>query len=143
VPHSALADSAAEIARKLQNPLANIKALMTDNAIGFDTGTNGDTSFGFQLQPVYAIDMPDRGFTLIPRASIPILGLESGTDTRLTGQPGSGTGSTWGLGDSVVQAFYAPYTESKWKWGLGHRFRFRLPPIVRWKGPVGGLALRG
>ena len=72
--------SAAEMARKLQNPLANIKALMTDNAIGFDTGIDGGTSFGFQIQPVYAIDLPDRGFTIIPRAVIPIMGLEPGTD---------------------------------------------------------------
>ena len=115
----AFADSAAEMARKLQNPLANIRALMTDNAIGFDSGTTEDTSFVFQLQPVYAIDMPDKGFTFIPRAVIPILGLEPGTDIPPVGQPTPGTGSTWGLGDSVVQTFFAPHTESKWKWGAG------------------------
>ena len=62
-PASAFADAAAEMQRKLQNPLANIAAIMTDNVIGFDSGSTGDTSFGFQIQPVYAIDMPDLGFT--------------------------------------------------------------------------------
>lgn len=32
-------DDAAEMARKLQDPLANIKALMTDNDINFNTGS--------------------------------------------------------------------------------------------------------
>ena len=51
---SAYADGAAEMARKLQNPLANIKAVMTDNTIGFDGGPNEDTTYSFQLQPVYS-----------------------------------------------------------------------------------------
>ena len=72
--------SAEEMARKLQNPLANIKAIMTDNAIGFDTGDDEGTSYGFQIQPVYAIDFPEQGFTFIPRGVIPILGLEPGTN---------------------------------------------------------------
>ena len=80
---------AAEMAIKLQNPLATIKAIMTDNAIGFNSGDDkDDTSFGFQLQPVYAIDLPDKGFTFLPRAVIPIMGLEPGTRTRWTGEDG-------------------------------------------------------
>jgi len=71
---------AAEMARKLQKPLGNIKAIMTNNAIGFNTGDDNGTSYGFQIQPVYAIDFPDWGFTFLPRAIIPILGLEPGTD---------------------------------------------------------------
>lgn len=37
-PIAAFADDAAGMAKKLQNPLANIKAIMTDNAIGFEAG---------------------------------------------------------------------------------------------------------
>ena len=142
-PGPVFADSAAEMARKLQNPLANIKALMTDNAIGFDTGTTDDTSFAFQLQPVYAVDMPDRGFTLIPRANIPILGLEPGTDTPRTGQPTAGTGSTWGLGDSVVQAFFAPYTESTLKWGIGPQISIPTATDGALEGPGWGAGVAG
>lgn len=75
---------AAEMARKLQDPLANIKAIMTDNTIGFNTGDDEGTSYGFQIQPVYAIDLPDKGFTFLPRVVIPITGLEPGTKTRIT-----------------------------------------------------------
>ena len=37
VSMSASADAAAEMQKKLQNPLGNIKAIMTDNVVGFDT----------------------------------------------------------------------------------------------------------
>jgi hypothetical protein len=83
------ADAAAEMAKKLQPPLANIKAVMTDNSIAFDTGDDDGTSYGFQVQPVYAIDFPERGVTIVPGAVIPILGLEPGTKTRITGEDGN------------------------------------------------------
>lgn len=109
------------MARKLQNPLANIKAIMTDNAIGFDTGDDDGTSYGFQLQPIYAIDLTDRGFTFLPRGVVPILGLEPGTRVPLVGEDGnptpSGSSRVWGLGDTMLRFFFAPHTKNKWKWG--------------------------
>ena len=77
-PGQAVADDAAEMAKKLQDPLANIKALMTDNDINFKSGTDEDPSFGIQLQPVIAVPFDDRGFNLINRAVIPLLGLAEG-----------------------------------------------------------------
>ena len=119
----AIADDSAEMARKLQNPLASIKAVMTDNTIGFNTGTDEGTSYGFQIQPVYAIDFEDKGFTFIPRAVIPVMGLEPGTKTRFTGEDGlpvsSDSDSVWGLGDSMLQFFFAPHSKAEWKWGVG------------------------
>ncbi len=45
-----------EAARKASDPLGNVKAVMTDNTIAFQAGEDeDDTSFGFQIQPVYAI----------------------------------------------------------------------------------------
>ena len=73
-PLKAVAEDAAEMARKMQNPLASIKAIMTDNTIGFDTGSDDGTSYGFQIQPVYAIDLEEGGFTFIPRAVLPVSG---------------------------------------------------------------------
>ena len=143
-PIAALADSAAEMQKKLQNPLANIKALMTDNAIGFDTGNTEDTSFGFSIQPVYAIDMPDKGFTLIPRGVFPIMGLEPGTDTRFVGQPNpQETESVWGLGDSIVQLFVAPHTEAAWKWGVGPQVSLPTATKNQLEGPQWGAGIAG
>lgn len=136
-------DAAAEMARKLQNPLANIKALMTDNSIGFDTGTTDGTSFGFQFQPVYAIDMPDRGFTLIPRAVIPLLGLEPGTKIPPIGAPTQSDSRAWGLGDSIIQTFFAPYVDSAWKWGVGPQVSIPTATDSALEGPGWGLGVAG
>ena len=47
------APSAEELARKAQDPLADVRAVMTDNTIAFGT-SDDDTSYGFQIQPVSA-----------------------------------------------------------------------------------------
>ena len=147
LPAATQADAAADMARKLQNPLANIKAIMTDNSIGFDTGEDGGTSYTFQLQPVYAIDLPEKGFTFIPRGVIPVVGLEPGSRTPRTGVDGdpipNGGGRTWGLGDSVAQFFFAPYTDSAWKWGIGPQFSFPTRTDSTLKGPGWGAGLAG
>ena len=141
-PAQVLADNAAEMAKKLQNPLANIKAIMTDNSIAFNTGDDEGTSYGFQLQPVYAIDFPNQGFTFIPRAVLPIMGLEPGTKTRFTGVDGAPSGfendSVWGLGDSMVQLFFAPHTQNNWKWGAGPQFSLNTHTDDALRGPEWG-----
>ena len=138
------ADSAADMARKLQNPLANIRAVMTDNAIGFDTGNTNDTSYGFQIQPVYAMDQPDKGFTFLPRAVIPIMGLEPGTDAPPVGQPNPNANkNVWGLGDSIIQTFFAPYTDSSWKWGIGPQVSIPTATDKQLQGPGWGAGIVG
>ena len=144
---TAHADASAEMAKKLQNPLANIKAVMTDNSIGSDTGDDDGTSYGFQLQPVYAIDLPDKGFTFIPRAVLPIMGLEPGTKTRVTGEDGepipSGGSRVWGLGDSMLQFFFAPHVNTEWKWGVGPQLSLATHTDSDLRGPDWGAGLAG
>lgn len=131
-------DSAAEMARKLQNPLANIAAIMTDNDILFKTGDD-DTSYSFQLQPVYAFDFPDKGFTILPRAVIPIIGAAMESYLPALGEEESSGGSTaWGLGDIVTQFFFAPNTESEWKWGIGPQLSWRTRTDTKVGGPGWG-----
>ena len=142
---AAAQDAAAEMSKKLQNPLANIKAIMTDNTIGFNTGTTNDTSYNFQIQPVYAIDFEKQGFTFIPRGVIPIIGIEPGTDLPIleTSGPPFGTGSTWGLGDSIFQGFFAPHIDSAVKWGLGPQISLPTATNSRLEGPGWGAGLSG
>ena len=143
-PVSALGDAAAEMQKKLQNPLGNIKAIMTDNVVGFDTGTTDDTSFGFSLQGVYAMDQPDKGFTFLPRAVVPILGLEPGTDIPPVGQPNPNDAkSVWGLGDTIIQGFFAPHTEAKWKWGAGPQISIPTATKDQLEGPQWGVGVAG
>ena len=79
-----------ELARKAQDPLADVRAIMTDNTIGFGTADD-DTAYGFQIQPVYSIPT-DRGYNLIARAVIPIVGAPVGASLpRLGGGSRSAT----------------------------------------------------
>ena len=88
---------------------------MTDNDINFNTGEDEDeTSYGFQLQPVYAVPFQDLGFNLVNRAVIPILGMAEGGQKPILGDEPSGS-DTWGLNDSLLQFFFSPRTDDPWK----------------------------
>jgi len=107
----------AEMARKLQDPLANIKMVMFDNGVDFQTG-NDDISYSFSVQPVYAIPMET--YNLILRGVIPIVGLSPGAQKPIIGEPlPPGRSDTWGISDSQLQMFFSPKSDSDWKWGVG------------------------
>lgn len=135
----------AEMARKLQNPLANIQAVFTDNTIGFNTGVNEETSFGFAFQPVYTQDLPEYGMTFLSRAILPIMGLEPGTKTRLTGEDGEpiffGDDPLWGLGDSIFQFFLAPHSKTSWNWEIGPQISLATHTDEALRGPSWGAGI--
>lgn len=142
--------SPAEIAaRKASDPLGNVKAVMTDNTIGFEAGENeDDTSFGFQIQPVYAIPN-GTGWNMIARAVVPIVGLEPGVVAPPIGsQPRPDVGSTWGLSDSALQYFFSPKSEGAWKWGVGPQVTLKTRTSDRlagagWGGGIAGVVFGG
>ena len=114
---NAHAQDAAEMAKKLQDPLANIKMLMFDNGVDFKTG-NEDTSYSFSVQPVYAI--PQESYNLVLRGVFPIVGLAPEAQKPIVSEPlPEGSSDTWGLGDSQIQTFFSPKSDGDWKWGLG------------------------
>jgi len=128
------------MARKLQDPLANIKALMTESDINWNTGSNEDTiSYGLQLQPAYAVPFEKQGFNLINRAVIPILGIADGGQMPILGEPTPAGGSrTWGLSDSLLQFFFSPQTEDPWKWGVGPMVSLKTRTNNKLAGPGWG-----
>jgi hypothetical protein len=67
-------NEAAELAKKMQDPLGYISAIMSDNDLMFKTG-NDDFSFSSSIQPVKAWSFEDAGFNFIVRGIVPILGL--------------------------------------------------------------------
>lgn len=138
------AAGAAEMARKLQDPLANIAAVMTDNDILFKTGEEEEISVVFQIQPVYAIDFPDAGFSFIPRAVIPIVGAASLADLPPIGEPAPPSESTaWGLGDIATQFFFAPKVEGAWKFGVGPQLTWKTRTNSAVGGPGWGAGIAG
>jgi len=132
----ARSQSAEEMAKKLQDPLASIAALMTDNTVNFGTGDDERTGYNFQLQPVYSI--PFEKFNFIPRAVIPIVGAPGGADFPNLPPGASGDNTQWGLSDMTVQTFFNPKSEGGLKWGVGPQVSLKTRTSERVAGPGWG-----
>jgi hypothetical protein len=89
--HAEDCDAQCQAARKAQDPLAPITALLTDNAIGFGP-TEDNTNYNFQLQPVHTFEGADAN--VIVRGIVPIVGAPNGVSygwrTRVGRWPGLG-----------------------------------------------------
>jgi hypothetical protein len=135
--------SAEELARKAQDPLADTKAIMTDNTIGFGTA-HDETAYGFQVQPVYSLPTGDRPYNLILRSVIPIIGAPVGAAVpRLSDQPIPANGTEWGLSDIFMQTFWSPKTDGGIKWGIGPQVSLRTRTSERVAGPGWGGGISG
>ena len=145
IPFTALAQegpSAEELARKAQDPLADVRAIMTDNTIAFGT-SDDETSYNFQIQPVYSIPT-DRGFNLIARAIIPIVGAPAGAGLPNLGPdqtPDKGT--KWGISDTILQMFWTPKSDADIKYGVGPQVSIPTHTTDRVAGPKWGVGLAG
>jgi hypothetical protein len=133
-----------EAARKAADPLGNVKAIMTDNTIAFDAGEDeNDTTFGFQIQPVYTIPNKSR-WNMIARAVVPIIGIEAGAVAPPIGwEPRPEDGSKWGISDTIVQYFFSPKTDGSFKWGVGPMVSLKTHTSDRTAGPGWGGGLAG
>jgi hypothetical protein len=136
-------DAIREMARKAQDPLADIKAIMTDNTIGFNAGPGeNDTAYGFQLQPVYAI--PTENMNMILRAVVPIVGVEQGVVIPPLGPDGAPIrGDKWGISDPIIQYFFSPKSDSTWKWGVGPQVSLKMRSSDRQAGAGWGAGVSG
>lgn len=130
------------LAKRAQDPLADVKAIMTDNAVAFGTA-DSDTSYSFQIQPVYSIQT-SYGFNVIPRAVIPIVGVPSAAGIpKLGTTPLPQSGTTWGLSDTIAQLFITPQTSSSIKFGVGPQVSLRTRTNQRAAGPGWGAGVAG
>jgi len=131
--------TAADIAKKMQDPLAHISAIMSDNDFLFKTGDD-DFSFGSSIQPVKAWSFDKAGFNFIARGVIPVMGLApEATKPPIIGEPlPEGQVSTWGLSDILTQFFFSPKSDSSWKWGAGPMFSIKSRTNEKLAGPGWG-----
>ena len=130
--------SAAEMAKKLQDPLAHISAIMSDNDLLFKTG-NDDFSFSSSIQPVQAWSLDDKGFNFIFRAVVPVVALApEASKPPYIDEPVSSSGTTFGLSDIITQYFFSPKTDGAWKWGLGPMISLRTRTSDKLAGPGWG-----
>jgi len=115
--HTALAQSAqtksdaAELARKAQNPIANMISLPFQLNWNFDTGPLEKDQKILNIQPVYPITLND-DWNLVTRTILPII-------SQPPFAPGQGREN--GIGDINFSAFFSPKkpTSGGWIWGAG------------------------
>ena len=102
--------SAADLAKKLANPIASLISLPFQNNTDFGIGDNLGTRNTMNIQPVIPIGLSEN-LNLITRVILPVISQQSMT--------GVGN-SEFGLGDAIISAFLSPVTtKSGIVWGAG------------------------
>ncbi|MGI9329610.1 MAG: neuromedin U [Gammaproteobacteria bacterium] len=107
-------DEAAELARAVQNPVADLISVPLQNNTNFNFGPRERTQNVLNIQPVVPLDLSEE-WLMITRTILPVVSQPSffsGDDGRENG-----------LGDATVSAFLSPKDRSRWLgdwlWGLG------------------------
>lgn len=103
------AASSAELAKKAQNPIADLISVPFQNNTNFNVGPLEGTQNILNIQPVIPITI-NENWNLITRTILPVIQ-----------QPrfGPGQGSTFGLGDIQLSGFLSPKNSEGLIWGLG------------------------
>lgn len=105
------ANEAAELAKKLANPIASLISVPFQNNTDYGIGDLNGTRNVLNVQPVVPITL-NENITLITRAIFPVV-----SQYNITGE-----GSTQsGLGDAVISGFISP-ANSSFTWGVGPVF---------------------
>ena len=105
--------SAGDLARKAQNPIANLISVPFQNNTNFGAGPSGDgTPNVLNIQPVIPVPL-SKELLLVTRTIVPVVN-----------QPASATGqgSAFGLGDINPQFYFTPVSKGKVTWGVGPTF---------------------
>lgn len=107
-------DEAAELAKKLSNPVANLISVPLQANWDFGIGASDASRFTLNIQPVIPVSL-NADANLIIRTILPIIDAES---------PAPGIPGASGLGDTTQSFFYSPKnpTSGGWIWGVGPVF---------------------
>lgn len=106
-------ESAADLAKKLSNPISSLISVPFQNNTDFGIGPNNGSKNTLNIQPVLPISLNDN-LNLITRLILPVISQYNITDQG---------NSKVGLGDAVLSAFLSP-SQSKGglTWGVGPVF---------------------
>jgi hypothetical protein len=110
-------DEAADLARAVQNPVADLISLPFQNNVNFDFGPRERTQNVLNIQPVIPVDLGE-DWLLITRTILPIV-------SQPSLRPGQDREN--GLGDTTLTGFLSPKDRSLWLggkvlWGAGPVF---------------------
>jgi hypothetical protein len=108
-PILAAEQSAEELAKKAQNPIANMISLPLQNNLNFNYGPQGSPQNILNIQPVIPFGVGS-DWNLITRTIMPVISQPAFTPVQ---------DSQFGLGDTVFSAFLSPAKSGKFIWGVG------------------------
>jgi hypothetical protein len=110
VPRLGLAEESEEdLAKKTQNPVADLISVPFQNNFNFDTGPRNKTVYNLNFQPVIPIRVAEH-WNLITRTIVPIINQPS---------LAPGLDHEFGMGDINPTFFLSPINSSKFIWGFG------------------------
>jgi hypothetical protein len=139
-PTSGNEESNTELAKKTQNPVADLISVPFENNFFFNTGPEKRTVWDLNIEPVVPIHLTD-DWNLITRTIVPIINLPS---------VAPGVDAAAGLGDINPTFFLSPSGSKEFMWGIGPTFTFptatnRLLGMGKWStGPAAvGLTMQG
>ena len=107
-------DSATALAKKTQNPVADLISVPFQNNFNFGVGPDEDVQYILNIQPVYPMHLSEE-WNLIHRPIIPLINQPS-LAPALDGQ--------FGIGDLQYQTFFSPAKPGKLIWGAGPVLQF-------------------
>lgn len=105
---------AGALARKAQNPVADMISVPFQNNFNFNTGPDNQVQWILNVQPVIPIHISEE-WNIITRTIMPIINQPS---------PAPGIDSEFGLGDIQFTSFFSPAKPGKLIWGVGPVFQF-------------------
>jgi hypothetical protein len=108
------AEDATELAKKTQNPVADLISVPFQNNLAFGLGPRDATQWVLNVQPVIPIHLTE-DWNLISRTVIPIVG---------QGSPAPGIDHVGGLGDINPSVFLSPTGSKELIWGVGPTMTF-------------------
>ncbi len=111
-----------ELAKKTQNPLADLISVPFQNNLNFGLGPHNRAQNILNIQPVVPFH-PTKDINLITRTIVPII-----RQPDLT----KDSGDTNGLGDINLSLFFSPANSGQVIWGLALFSNFRRPPMKSW-----------
>jgi hypothetical protein len=118
-------ESATELAKKTQNPVADLISVPFQSNFNFGAGTKDATVYVLNVQPVVPFHLTHE-WNLITRTIVPIVNQPS-----LFPGPDRISGSAFGLGDVNPSFFLSPAKPGAVIWGIGPTFT--LPTATDWR----------